>query len=152
MPSSEVIDVPIKLDNLLKLIYSISPSTKVLYSNIITRTDTDNKFKQKVSEANKAINEYSKNVNITVIKNDNVGVEHLARKGAKFTTNLKDAIKDILYFCKLRVVDSAKSALECDTFPDCINSSSLQNKNELDSLDLPRLETGQLKKPIFILS
>ena len=102
--SSEVIDIPIKFDNLLKLIHSISPSTKVLYSNIITRTDTDNRFKQKVSEANKAINEYSKNVNITVINNDNIGVEHLARKGlhlslikgnAKCATNLKDAIKDI---------------------------------------------------------
>ena len=105
LPSSEVIDIPIKLDNLLKLIHSISPSTKVLYSNIITRTDTNNKFKQKVSEANKAINEYSTNTNITVINNDNIGVERLARKGlhlplikgnAKFATNLKDAIKDIV--------------------------------------------------------
>ena len=81
LPSSEVTDIPIKLDNLLKQIHSISPSTKILYSNIITRTDTDNKFKQKVSEANKAINEYSKNVNITVINKDYIGVEHSARKG-----------------------------------------------------------------------
>ena len=84
LPSSEVTDIPIKLDNLSKLIRSISPSTKVLYSNIITRTDTNDKFKQKVSEANKAINEYSKNVNITVINNDNIGVEHLARTGLHF--------------------------------------------------------------------
>ena len=104
LPSSEVIDIPIKLNNLLKLIHSISPSTKVLYSNIITKTDTNNKFKEKVSEANKAINEYSTNVNITVINNGNIGVEHLTRKGlhlslikgnTKFATNLKDAIKDI---------------------------------------------------------
>ena len=84
LPSSEVTDIPIKLNNLSKLIRSISPSTKVLYSNIITRTNTNDKFKQKVSEANKAINEYSKNVNITVINNDNIGVEHLARTGLHF--------------------------------------------------------------------
>ena len=69
-----------RIQHLVQLIKSLSPRTHIVFSNLITRIDDNNKYSNKVDLTNKAIEEIFKSTDIDIIDNSNIGKEFLAKK------------------------------------------------------------------------
>ena len=88
----------------MSLVKSISQDTIVMFSEIMTRVDNNEKYIDKVVKVNKLIMDILEKLNIEVIDNSNIKSEHLTKKllhlslgkgNAKLATNLKQVIKNV---------------------------------------------------------